>query len=95
MDLENLNFRAKDIVSFLVYIIPATFFVATINAKVDKVADAIVELQMDRKDTSSESKTSGYITQNDIKALQIRAELNRQSIEILKMDIQNLKNNMK
>lgn len=91
MDLENLNFKTKDIISFLVYIIPATFFVATINTKVDKVSDAIIEMKIDKRDILSESKSSNFITQNDIKALQLRAELNRQNIEIMKNDIEILK----
>ena len=91
MDLQNLNFKAKDIITFLLYIVPATFFVATINAKVDKATDEIVQMQNDKRESNGENKTSNFITQNDIKALTIRAELNRQNIEIIKNDIEILK----
>jgi len=91
MDLENLNFKAKDVIQFSVYIISLTVFFLSMSAKVDKVTDAVDELKFEKKEASGESKASSFITQNDIKALTIRAELNRQNIEIMKSDIEMLK----
>ena len=91
MDLENVNFKAKDVIQFGIYLISAVIFFISMSAKVDKVSDAVEELKSDRKEASGETRTSGFITQNDIKALQIRAELNRQNIEVLKADVEMLK----
>ena len=91
MDLENLNFKAKDVVQFSVYIISLSVFFLSMSAKVDRVTDAVEELKFDKKEASSENKTEKSITQSDIKALTIRAELNRQNIEIMKGDIEMLK----
>ena len=91
MDLENLNFKAKDVVQFSVYIISLTIFFISMSAKVDKVTDAVEELKFDKKEANGENKAEKNITQNDIKALTVRAELNRQNIEIMKGDIEMLK----
>lgn len=91
MNLENINFRGKDVVQFVVYIISLTVLFLSLSAKVDKVTDAVEELKFDKKETSGESKVSNSIIQNDIKALTVRAELNRQNIEIMKSDIEMLK----
>ncbi|MBC7493399.1 MAG: hypothetical protein H7221_00220 [Flavobacterium sp.] len=91
MDLDNLNFKAKDVIQFSVYIISLSVFFLSMSAKVDKVAEAVVELKFDRKEATSEGKAASFINQNDIKALTIRAELNRQNIEIMKNDIEILK----
>jgi len=91
MDLENLNFKAKDLISFAVYIISLSVYFLSMNAKVDRVTEAVDELKTEKREVSSESKASSFITQNDIKALTIRAELNRQNIEIIKSDIEMLK----
>lgn len=91
MDLENLNFKAKDVVQFSVYIISLTIFFISMSAKVDKVTDAVEELKFDKKEATGENKAEKNITQNDIKALTVRAELNRQNIEIMKGDIEMLK----
>ena len=95
MDLENVNFKAKDVIQFSIYLISATFFFLSMSAKVDKVTDAVQELKNDKKEFSIENKANILINQNDIKALTIRAELNRQNIEIIKSDIENLKETCK
>ena len=91
MDLEKLNFKAKDVIQFSVYVISLTVFFLSMSAKVDKVTDAVDELKFDKRESSGENKASNFITQNDIKSLTIRAELNRQNIEIMKSDIEMLK----
>ena len=91
MDFENLNFRAKDLIQFVIYTISLTVFFLSMSAKVDRVTEAVDELKLDRRESSNDSKSSSIITQNEIKALTIRAELNRQSIEIIKSDIEFLK----
>ena len=91
MNLENINFRAKDVIQFCVYIVSLTVLFLSLSSKVDNLADAVAELKDDKKETSGENKAEKFITQNDIKALTIRAELNRQNIEIMKSDIEILK----
>ena len=91
MDLENLNFKAKDVVQYVLFIISLTAFFISMSAKVDNVTEALEDLKSEKKEAAGESRTSSIITQNDIKALTIRAELNRQSIDIMKSDIEMLK----
>lgn len=94
MELDNLNFKAKDVIQYSAYIISLTVFFLSMSAKVDKVTDAVEELKIEKRESSGENKASSFITQNDIKSLTIRAELNRQSIEIMKNDLENLKNQL-
>lgn len=91
MNLETINFKAKDVVQFCVYIISLTVLFLSLSAKVDNLALCVADLKSDKKEFSGESKASNVIIQNDIKALTVRAELNRQNIEIIKNDIEVLK----
>ena len=91
MDLENLNFKAKDMISFVIYIVTLTIFFVSMSNKVDSVTDAVEDLKVEKREARGEMKESTFITQNDIKALTIRAELNRQNIEIMQSDIEILK----
>ena len=91
MNLDNVNFRAKDVVQFCVYIVSLTVLFLSLSAKVDKVTDAVEELKVDKKDFSGEHKVSNSLIQNDLKSLNVQAELNRQNIEIIKSDIEMLK----
>ena len=91
MNLDNINFKAKDVIQFCVYIISLTVLFISLSSKVDNLANAVDELKYDKKEVSGESKASNVIIQNDLKALSIRAELNRQNIEIMKSDIETLK----
>lgn len=87
MNLENINFKAKDVVQFGIYIFSAVVLFTTLSSKVDSLTEAVKELKEDRKEFSGENKISNQMIQNELKALNIRAELNRQSIEIIKADI--------
>ena len=91
MNLENINFRAKDVIQFCVYIVSLTVLFLSLSSKVDNLADAVSELKDDKKEFSGEHKASNSIIQSDLKTLNIRAELNRQNIEIMKSDIEILK----
>ena len=91
MDLENLNFKAKDMISFVIYIVTLTIFFVSMSNKVDSVTAAVEDLKVEKREARGEQKESTFITQNDIKALTIRAELNRQNIEIMQSDIEILK----
>lgn len=91
MDLENVNFKAKDVIQISVYIISLTVFFISMSSKVDNVTQIVNDLKNEKKEMSGESKATNFILQNDLKALSIRAELNRQNIEIMKSDIEALK----
>ena len=91
MNLDNINFRAKDVIQFGVYIISLTVLFLSLSSKVDNLAEAVAELKYDKKETNGESKVSNSLIQNDLKALNVQAELNRQNIEIMKIDIEMLK----
>jgi hypothetical protein len=91
MTLENMNFRLKDIIQFVIYIISLTVLFLSLSSKVDNLAIAVDDLKNTRKDDSGETKALNVIIQNDLKTLNIRAELNRQNIEIMKSDIEMLK----
>ena len=91
MDLENVNFKAKDVIQISVYIISLTVFFISMSSKVDNVTQIVNDLKNEKKEMSGESKATNFILQNDLKALSIRAELNRQNIEIMKSDIETLK----
>ena len=91
MNLENINFRAKDVIQFSVYIISLTVLFLSLSSKVDNLTDAVVELKNEKKEFSGEHKVSNAIILNDIKQLTIRAELNRQNDEQMKADIEILK----
>ena len=91
MTTEGLNFRVKDIVQYAVYLVTLTLFIVSINNKVDNVSEVLAELKADRKDYGNEFKATNSLIQNDLKTLTIRAELNRQNIELNKADIEMLK----
>jgi len=91
MTPESLNFRVKDIVQYAVYLVTLTLFIVSINNKVDNVSEVLAELKADRKDYGNEYKATNLLIQNDLKTLTIRAELNRQNIELNKADIEMLK----
>jgi len=91
MTTEGLNFRVKDIIQYAVYLVTLTLFIVSINNKVDNVSEVLAELKADRKDYGNEYKATNSLIQNDLKTLTIRAELNRQNIELNKADIEMLK----
>ena len=91
MNLENINFRSKDVIQFAIYIVSITVLFLSLSSKVDNLAIAFEEFKTDKKETSFENKSSTVIIQNELKTLNIRAELNRQNIEIMKSDIEMLK----
>ena len=91
MNLENINFRAKDVIQFCVYIVSLTVLFLSLSSKVDNLAEAVAELKDDKKEFSGEHKVSNSLIQNDLKSLNVQAELNRQNIEIMKSDIEMLK----
>lgn len=91
MNLENINFRSKDVIQFAIYIISITVLFLSLSSKVDNLAIAFDEFKTDKKESTFENKSSNVIIQNELKTLNIRAELNRQNIEIMKSDIEMLK----
>jgi uncharacterized protein related to proFAR isomerase len=91
MNVDNINFRAKDVIQFGIYVIPLFAFFLGMSAKVERATEALEELKAERKEATVDSKASSIIIQNEIKTLTVRAELNRQSIEIMKADIEILK----
>ena len=91
MNLENINFRSKDVIQFAIYIISITVLFISVSAKLDNLAIAFDEFKTDKKESTFENKSSNVIIQNELKTLNIRAELNRQNIEIMKSDIEMLK----
>ena len=91
MNLENINFRSKDVIQFAIYIISITVLFISVSAKLDNLAVAFDEFKTDKKESTFENKSSNVIIQNELKTLNIRAELNRQNIEIMKSDIEMLK----
>ena len=91
MNLENINFRAKDVIQFCVYIISLTVLFLSLSSKVDNLTHAVEELKSEKKESSGDHKISNTLIQNDIKALTIRAELNRQNDEQMKADIEMIK----
>ena len=91
MDLDETKFKAKDVIQFGIYIITATVLFISLMSKVDNLTESVSELKIDRKEYSGESKSYNSLIQNELKTLSIRAELNRQNIEIIKSDIEMLK----
>ena len=91
MNLENINFRSKDVIQFAIYIVSITVLFLSLSSKVDNLAIAFEEFKTDKKESTFENKSSNVIIQNELKTLNIRAELNRQNIEIMKSDIEMLK----
>jgi L-cystine uptake protein TcyP (sodium:dicarboxylate symporter family) len=91
MNLDSIDFKASEIIKFIFYIIPLIVFVTMINAKVDVCTTVIQDLKNEKREYSNQTKADNILIQNDVKALQIRAELNRQNIEIMKTDVEMLK----
>lgn len=91
MNLDNINFRAKDAIHFCAYIVSLTVLFLSLSSKVDNLAASVCELKDNGKESSGENKAEKFILQNEIKTLSIRAELNKQNIEIMQKDIELLK----
>lgn len=92
--MEPLNFKIKDLVQYVIYLITLIVFIVSMNNKVDNMGATLTEWRAEKKETGSESKANNQIIQNDLKALIIRAELNRANIELMKADIEVLKYKM-
>lgn len=80
------RFKLKDVAQWVGLIIGGTVFIVTMNAKIDKLTDAITDLR--------DNGSKNYATQDlSIRALQNQVSTNSVQIELIKKDIDILKLN--
>jgi len=89
--MDTLNIKAKDIIQYAVYLITLTLYIVTINNKLDNVSETVNEWKADKKEVNLEQRQNNQIIQNELKMLGIKAELNRQNIDLNKADIEIIK----
>lgn len=87
-DLEQASsenkFTLTDIVKFISILVPAVWFIVSMNAKIDRLTDAVNDL----KDTGNKTNVAADLRMNN---LQNQVSTNSVQIELIKKDIEILK----
>lgn len=87
-DLEQASsenkFTLMDIVKFISILVPAVWFIVSMNAKIDRLTDAVNDL----KDTGNKTNVAADLRMNN---LQNQVSTNSVQIELIKKDIEILK----
>lgn len=91
MDWTNLNFKAKDVLIFLVYVITAAFFVSRMQSSVERLSDKTLDLSTEFKEFKDESKIGGKEYEVLIQNIQNQVNLNSTQIMLLKQDMEQVK----
>ena len=80
----NTEYKLKDIVQFIGFVITAVVFIVTMNAKIEALTNAVNEL----KDNDSKQSVANDLA---IKALQNQVNTQTVQISLLQKDVDNLK----
>lgn len=95
MDWSNLNFRAKDVLAFLIYVITAAFFVSRIQISVERQSDKIENISTQFEDFKQETKNGGKDYQALFQNFQNQINLNTTQIMLVKQQVEQLKSQIK
>ena len=92
--MEKIDWKLKDVINYVIYLIPFVVFIATMDKKIDKLAENQINLQLkidemkiEKKEVSLEQKQFNYMIQAEVKSLAVTAEVNKTNIGINKIDI--------
>lgn len=87
MEVDLKDFKLKDIILYVTYLITGTIFIIKIDSKVDRLDDSVKEFKIEKKEISLEQRQGNQIIQEELKSLRVMAEVNRSNINLNKADI--------
>ena len=85
--MDRIDFKAKDIIQFAVYLVMFIGFIVTMDNKIDKLGEKLADMKTEKKELSLEQRQDSQMIQTKLESLGVTAELNKQNIGINKIDI--------
>lgn len=93
MDWSSLNFKGKDVIVFIVYVVSAVYFVGRIQSSIERQGDKMDILTSQFTELKSEAKSNSKEGQITYQNLQNQVNANTQQILLLKQEVQGLSKN--
>lgn len=87
MNLDDLNFKVKELVQFGAYAITATLLFANQNSSIDRLAERIIDQKKALEVMQTENKGTSKENQLMFQNIQNQTNLNTQQIQLLKQDV--------
>ena len=87
MDWSNLQFKAKDILLYSAYLLPAIFFINQVTNSVERQGEKITELQAQVVELKNEGKGNSKESQAFLQSIQVQVNAINTQLRVLEQRV--------